>query len=130
MKNYIILVYFLLTGLNATAQVADSTRCKGASPEDFLGMIRMEKAVLIDVRMPFEHRREYIEGSVNHPAGRKLKRATRHIGRDSVILLYCTSGYRSCREASQLAAAGFTRVWSLEGGIRAWKEKGLPVKKK
>ena len=52
------------------------------------------------------------------------------IPRDRPILVHCKSGARSARAAAALAAAGFTDVSNLEGGITAWAtevEPGLPV---
>ncbi len=45
------------------------------------------------------------------------------------IVLYCGGGYRSALSADSLAKMGYTNVWSLAGGWRAWQEAGLPVEK-
>ncbi|HEV2198616.1 MAG TPA: rhodanese-like domain-containing protein [Bryobacteraceae bacterium] len=45
------------------------------------------------------------------------------------IVLYCGGGYRSALSAESLAKMGYTNVWSLAGGWRAWQAAGLPIKK-
>ncbi len=40
--------------------------------------------------------------------------------RDRDILVHCKLGGRSARACEDLAAAGFTRLYNLEGGIIAW----------
>ena len=45
------------------------------------------------------------------------------------IVLYCGGGYRSALSADSLGKMGYTNVWSLAGGWRAWQEAGLPVVK-
>jgi rhodanese-related sulfurtransferase len=45
------------------------------------------------------------------------------------IVLYCGGGYRSALSADSLAKMGYTNVWSLAGGWRAWQEAGLPIVK-
>ncbi|MBS1962727.1 MAG: hypothetical protein JST04_10955 [Bdellovibrionales bacterium] len=42
------------------------------------------------------------------------------------IILYCGGGYRSALAAEALGKMGYTNVISMDGGIRAWRERGLP----
>ena len=42
----------------------------------------------------------------------------------SEIILYCGGGYRSALAADNLQKMGYQNVWSLDGGIRAWRESG------
>ena len=65
----------------------------------------------------------------------------RHIGRGVIerdietlvpdraaeIVLYCGGGFRSALAADNLQRMGYTNVWSMDGGIRAWREAGYPV---
>jgi len=65
----------------------------------------------------------------------------RHIGRGVIerdietlvpdraaeIVLYCGGGFRSALAADNLRRMGYTNVWSMDGGIRAWREAGYPV---
>lgn len=42
------------------------------------------------------------------------------------IVLYCGGGFRSALAAEALQKMGYARVSSMAGGIRGWREKGLP----
>jgi rhodanese-related sulfurtransferase len=48
---------------------------------------------------------------------------------DVRIVLYCSSGRDivSARTALALQRIGIDNVWVLEGGLKAWREKGFPV---
>lgn len=46
--------------------------------------------------------------------------------KDAEIILYCGGGFRSALAAESLVKMGYTRVASMDGGIRAWREQGLP----
>ena len=43
------------------------------------------------------------------------------------LVLYCASGGRSALAVTTLAEMGYDDVAHLEGGLKAWKEAGLPV---
>ena len=48
-------------------------------------------------------------------------------GKDEAIVLICRSGRRSIAAAQQLAAAGFTKLYNLRGGMMAWNSCDEPV---
>jgi rhodanese-related sulfurtransferase len=43
------------------------------------------------------------------------------------VILYCGGGYRSALVADVLQSMGYTNVFSMAGGWKAWKESGAPV---
>lgn len=85
---------------------------------------------LVDVREPHE-----FTGPLSHIAGAELipmggfPAAAATWDRNRPTLLICRSGNRSGRVAAALAAAGFTRLYNLAGGMIAWNERGLPVER-
>ncbi|MDT5158933.1 MAG: hypothetical protein QOH51_3290 [Acidobacteriota bacterium] len=45
----------------------------------------------------------------------------------SELILYCGGGYRSALVADNLQRMGYTNVYSLAGGWKAWRDAGAPV---
>ena len=45
------------------------------------------------------------------------------------LILYCGGGYRSALAADVLQQMGYTNVFSMAGGWKAWKDSGAPVTK-
>ena len=43
------------------------------------------------------------------------------------LILYCGGGYRSALAADVLQQMGYTKVFSMAGGWKAWKESGAPI---
>jgi rhodanese-related sulfurtransferase len=43
------------------------------------------------------------------------------------VILYCGGGYRSALVADVLQNMGYTNVFSMAGGWKAWKDSGAPI---
>ena len=43
------------------------------------------------------------------------------------LILYCGGGFRSALAADVLQQMGYTNVFSMAGGWKAWKDSGAPV---
>jgi rhodanese-related sulfurtransferase len=43
------------------------------------------------------------------------------------VILYCGGGYRSALAADVLQNMGYTNVFSMAGGWKAWKDSGAPI---
>ena len=49
--------------------------------------------------------------------------------KNAKIVLYCRSGRMSSIAAQSLVNLGYTNLWNLDGGMVAWEQAGLPVKR-
>jgi rhodanese-related sulfurtransferase len=87
-------------------------------------------ALLVDVREQDEFRGElgHIAGALLVPLGTLLA-AARAWPKVRPVVLVCRSGGRSGKAALQLAAAGFSRVASLQGGMLEWNARKLPIER-
>ena len=82
----------------------------------------------LDVREDHEWLTERIPGSTHLGRG-LLERDIEKLISDpeTDIVLYCGGGYRSALATQSLGKMGYTRVRSLAGGFRGWKESGRPT---
>ena len=81
---------------------------------------------LLDVREPSEWEAAHIDGAVLIPLA-ELSTRLSEIPSDKTVLIICRSGNRSAQARDQLRAAGYPQTTSIDGGMNAWIEAGLPV---
>jgi hydroxyacylglutathione hydrolase len=81
---------------------------------------------IVDVRSQAEWDAGHIPGAVHLPLG-TLPGRLDELRRDTPLVLQCQSGGRSSIASALLQANGFENVTNLRGGIRGWREAGLPV---
>ena len=80
-------------------------------------------AKLIDVREDNEWEAGHAAGATHLSKGiieRDIETAVPD--KDTELILYCGGGYRSALAADALQRMGYTNVWSMAGGWRAWQE--------
>jgi adenylyltransferase/sulfurtransferase len=105
----------------APASLACDTAVSEISAEEFLKLNRNEIQV-IDVREPDEFG-SYNIGGLNIPLN-TLAANIEHISRSRLTVVHCASGVRSRRAVQHLVAAGFSRVLSLQNGLRDLQSDG------
>ena len=91
---------------------------------------RGEKFYLIDVREESEWAKDHLPKASYLGRGiieRDVEQRYPEPG--SEIVLYCGGGFRSALAADNLQKMGYTNVWSMDGGIRGWRERGYPLVK-
>lgn len=89
---------------------------------------RGERFTLIDVREESEWAQDHLPQALHLGKGileRDVEEKLPDTGTE--IVLYCGGGYRSALAADNLQKMGYTNVWSMDGGIRGWREKGYPL---
>ena len=102
-----------------------------AGPQvDTLAATRLinDGAVIVDVREAAEFSIGRLNNAKNIPVGEIEKRVS-DIAAGKAVLVYCGSGQKSSKAAGLLKKAGRDQVFSLSGGIDAWKQAGLPISK-
>lgn len=97
---------------------------------DATRLINSEDALVLDVRETNEYAGGRLPNALHIPLSQLKDRGaelTKHAARP--VIVYCERGVRSSAASAALARLGFQRVQSLRGGLRAWKDAGLPVQK-
>ena len=101
------------------------------SPAQATHLINREDAILLDVREPADFAAGHVLGAKNVPLARLAAPTPDLVKRkERPVIVYCDGrGERAGKAAAALKKAGFTRVTTLSGGIKAWQDAGLPLEK-
>ena len=89
-----------------------------------------EQAKLIDVREDDEFATAHAAGATHLGKGiieRDIETAVPD--KNTELILYCGGGYRSALAADSIQKMGYTNVFSMAGGWRAWQESGGEIEK-
>jgi len=85
--------------------------------------------LVIDVLSPESYAQAHLPGAVNIP-GAQLKDKAKYLAKHRTVVAYCASF--TCRASTAavrtLTELGFPDVHDYEGGLKDWKDAGLPVR--
>ena len=103
---------------------------KKLSATDFNATIENKSVQLIDVRTPEEFKEGHIKnaGNINFYDSDFLTQMNT-LDKNKPLYIYCRSGGRSGKAATQLKEQGFTEIYDLQGGILDWKKNNLELNK-
>ena len=91
---------------------------------------RGEHFMLVDVREDNEWVKDHVTGAIHLGKGIIERDAEKSLpDKATEIVLYCGGGFRSALAADNLQKMGYTNVFSMDGGIRDWREKGYRLTK-
>ncbi|HCU12908.1 MAG TPA: sulfurtransferase [Gemmatimonadetes bacterium] len=86
------------------------------------------KAKLIDVREDNEWETGHARGAEHMGRGVIERDIEQRVpDKNAELILYCGGGFRSALATDNLQKMGYTNVWSMAGGWRAWQAAGAPV---
>lgn len=120
----------------AASLVAEAkSRIENLAPERVAEELASGRALLVDIREAGERTESgVIHGAVHAPRGMLEFYADPsspyhrpEFEPDRRIILHCASGGRSALAADTLRQMGYTAVAHLDGGLKAWKERAMPV---
>jgi rhodanese-related sulfurtransferase len=85
---------------------------------------------LVDVREESEWAKDHLPKAILLGKGiieRDIEQQVPGMGEE--IVLYCGGGFRSALAADNLQKMGYTNVYSMDGGIRGWRERNYPLER-
>lgn len=105
--------------------MAETETATTLAPERAAELARDGGAQVVDVRHASEHEAAHIAGDELIPFD-ELKARAGELDQSKPVVVYCRSGDRSGAAVQALRASGWD-AYSIDGGILAWHEQGLPI---
>jgi rhodanese-related sulfurtransferase len=91
-------------------------------------LINSRHAQVVDVRAPEQFATGSVPNARNIPLG-EIGQRSNELRKDRPVILVCEPGRAAHSAASKLRAGGIGEVYVLAGGVAAWREAGLPIRK-
>ena len=93
-------------------------------------LINRQNALILDLRESSEFAAGRVPNALHIPLSQLDARApelAKFVSRP--VIAYCDRGLRSRSAVSVLSKLGFSEVFTLDGGLRAWSDAGMPLEK-
>lgn len=116
--SILVIVYEMRVQSEAKASV---------SPQDTVRLMN-QGALLIDLR-PLEQYSAGHVGGARQMSGEQILKAADTLKKykEKAVVVYDDTGSLSAAAVRQLAAQGFTKAFTLRGGLAAWRTENLPL---
>jgi|SRR5882672_230917 len=105
------------------------SRIREVSVEETIERMKANSgARLIDVREDNEWQTAHAAGAEHLGKGILERDIEAEVpDKETELILYCGGGFRSALAADVLQQMGYTNVFSMAGGWKAWKDSGAPL---
>ena len=131
-RNWPLVLVFVISGalLLWPAVQRRLAPLREISTLDATRLLNKENPLVLDVREANEFAGGRLPNATHIPLSQIKDRGgelAKHTARP--VIVYCDRGAKGGAAVAALTRLGFTRVQSLRGGFRAWKDAGLPLAK-
>lgn len=118
----LVLIIVALYELHARRETLASV-----SPQDMVRLMN-QGALLIDLRPAEQYTAGHVNGARQMSGEQILKAAdTLKKYKEKAVVVYDDTGSLGASAVRQLVAQGFTKAFSLRGGLAAWRTENLPL---
>lgn len=100
---------------------------KPVSANQAVQIINQQKGVFVDIREKAEFEQEHIAESVSIPLSTLPEGLSALGNKQKPVVIVCASGQRARNAVKHFRSNAFDDVYTLTGGLHAWKEAKLPL---
>jgi rhodanese-related sulfurtransferase len=129
--------HYYLSGLAAAMALAvlvfelrtRALNYSGLQPQEAIRLMN-QGAQVVDLRDTAAFAAGHVTGARHlAPEQRDMAAESLKKFKDKMLVLYCEEGTQAASLTRQLHANGFTKVFTLRGGLAAWRAEGLPLQR-
>ena len=121
-------VFALIASVLLLAGCSSSTGAIDLGVSEFSTKVAEAGVITLDVRTPIEFAEGHIEGArlIDFQSG-NFENEIAALDKNATYAVYCRSGNRSGQAVKVMQDAGFTNLFSMDGGVIDWANAGLPL---
>lgn len=129
-QNWYLILLAVVSGGLLLVPVLKGATGGSLQPNDAVAKINREKAVIVDVREAEEYVKGHIANAKNIPLSQLEERLPQTVKNKALpVIMVCEKGARAVRAEQQAKKLGYEKAQALAGGMKAWRDAGLPVTK-
>jgi rhodanese-related sulfurtransferase len=108
----------------------NSAGFKNLTVDEFAQMTADKANIILDVRTAREFESGHLSGALNlDVTAPDFAEKAAALDKSKTYLVHCAAGGRSVKACETLGRLGFSQLYNLPGGFRAWAKAGKPVEK-
>ena len=101
---------------------------KNLSVDEAENVAKDAQMIILDVRTPGEYKAGRLHRAINiNVNAADFAQQVDKLDKSKPLFFYCATGNRSVRAAEKLVEKGFTNLYHMEKGFKAWERAGKPV---
>ncbi|WP_027014777.1 rhodanese-like domain-containing protein [Comamonas composti] len=128
--NWYLFLVALASGVMLLLPVLRGAGGGSLSAAGAVQLINRQKAVVLDVCEPEEFAAVHVNGAKNLPLGQFEEKLPSMVKNKALpLVLVCAKGGRAVRAEALARKLGYEKAQALAGGLKAWRDAGLPVEK-
>ena len=128
--NWMLISVALASGALLFWPVLQGAVASGLDPAGAVQLINRDKGVVVDVCEPDEFAVGHVNAAKNVPLSQLEEKLPSLVKNKQLpVILVCAKGPRAMRAEAVAKKLGYEKAQALGGGMKAWREAGLPVEK-
>lgn len=128
--NWYLFLIVLVSGAMLLVPALQGAGGSGLTVPNAVQLINREKAVVIDVCSAEEFAQGHVNNAKNVPLADLESRLPSVVKNKALpVVMVCSAGARAQRAAIMAQRMGYAQAQALSGGLKAWKEAGMPIEK-
>ena len=130
-NNWLLIAIAFSSGmLLLWPQLQGAASAGALTPAAAVKLMNHEKAVVVDVSEAEEFAGGHIIGSRHVPVGSVAEQLPSVVKNKAAPLVFvCPSGARAQRAVAAARKLGYEQAQAMAGGLKAWRDAGLPLEK-